>query len=197
MEDKRLEEQLEKQEIYAGIEAILFISEAPVPVSVLANTLALSASQIEQALLELQQEYAGGGGRRMHGWCLRQVGGGWRLYSQPKYAELVKDFLSGDTQSRLSQAALETLAVIAYRQPVTRGGVAKIRGVNVDGVVRTLLAHGLIEPAGMSVSGAITYQTTTDFLEKTGLNDISELPALAPLLPAAEELEAIDSELDS
>lgn len=186
---------MDKQEIYGAIEAILFVSEAPVPVAVLASALNLSDIQVEEILGELRQEYNGDVNGRCRGWCLRQVGGGWRMYSQPKYAELVKEFLSHDTQSRLSQAALETLAVIAYRQPVTRGAVAKIRGVNVDGVVRTLLAHGLIEPAGMSISGAISYQTTADFLEKTGLNNISELPALAPLLPAVEELEAIDNEL--
>ena len=114
----------------------------------------------------------------------------------PEHADLVEHFIIGGATARLSQAALETLAVVAYRQPVTRGRVAQIRGVNVDGVMRTLHARGLIEEAGAETSGAILYRTTGDFLEYLGIDSLDELPPLAPYLPRVEALGEIVEQAD-
>ena len=116
--------------------------------------------------------------------------GGWRLATSPDLAEVLEAAVVAETRARLSQAALETLAVIAYLQPVTRGRVSGVRGVSVDGVVRTLLAHGLITEAGEEPNGAMTFATTSLFLQKLGLDSLDELPDLAPLLPDAVALEA-------
>jgi len=114
----------------------------------------------------------------------------------PEHADLVEQFIIGGATARLSPAALETLAVVAYRQPVTRGRVAEIRGVNVDGVMRTLHARGLIEEAGAETSGAILYRTTGEFLEYLGIDSLDELPPLAPYLPRVEALEEIVEQAD-
>jgi segregation and condensation protein B len=140
----------------------------------------LPTDRIRGALDELAVEY------RAHrrGFELRQAAGGWRLYTRADYAAYVERFVLDGQQVRLTQAALETLAVIAYKQPVTRSRISAIRGVNCDGVVRTLLARGLIEDCGSEPdSGAFLYRTTALFLEKLGINSIDELPPLAPFLP--------------
>ena len=124
------------------------------------------------------------------GFELCRVAGGWRLATCPDLAEVLEAAVVAETRARLSQAALETLAVIAYLQPVTRGRVSGVRGVSVDGVVRTLLAHGLITEAGEEPNGAMTFTTTPLFLQKLGLDSLDELPDLAPLLPDAVALEA-------
>ena len=134
----------------------------------------------------LAAEYASDG----RGFELREVGGGWRYYTAAAAGEYVERFVLAGQTARLSQAALETLAVIAYQQPVSRGRIAAVRGVNVDGVVRTLLTRRLIEEAGVDLEGgAMTYRTTSYFLERLGLRDLSELPPLAPFLPEADEIE--------
>ena len=121
---------------------------------------------------------------------LREVGGGWRFYTRDRFAPVVERFVLDGAQSRLSRAALETLAVVAYRQPVTRARVAGVRGVNVDGVVRTLMSRGLIEDVGTDPdTGGLLYRTTDLFLERLGLSDLSELPSLGPLLP---DIDGID-----
>jgi segregation and condensation protein B len=126
---------------------------------------------------------------------LRQVSGGWRLYSNPACAEIVERFVRDGQQARLTQAALETLAVVAYRQPVSRSRVSAVRGVNVDGVMRTLLARGLVQEAGTdSEFGAMQYRTTPYFLDRLGLNSLDDLPELAPFLPEIAALEG-DTEL--
>lgn len=168
------------------LEAVLLVAEDPIPVVTLAERLAVPVPDVEQTLHALAAEYAEAG----HGFELRYVGGGWRFYTAAGAAEYVERFVLAGQTARLSQAALETLAVIAYQQPVSRGRIAAVRGVNVDGVVRTLLSRRLIDEAGVdSEGGAMTYRTTPYFLERLGLRDLTELPPLAPLLPEADEIE--------
>jgi segregation and condensation protein B len=172
--------------VRAQLEAVLLVAEEPVPVITLAERLLVPALTVEQTLRELAAEYVTDG----RGFELREVGGGWRYYTAAGAAEYVERFVLAGQTARLSQAALETLAVIAYQQPVSRGRIAAVRGVNVDGVVRTLLSRQLIDEAGVDPEGgAMTYRTTPHFLERLGLRDLSELPPLAPLLPEADEIE--------
>lgn len=163
------------------LEAILLVVDQPVPEVDLAQVLEAPRAVVLAALEELAAEYAAAD----RGFELRQVAGGWRLYTAPDCAPYVERFILDGQQARLTQAALETLAVIAYRQPVSRQAVSAIRGVNVDGVVRTLLARGLIAEAGEEgPAGAHLYVTTPYFLERLGIRSLDELPNLAPLLPA-------------
>ena len=152
-----------------AIEAILMVASEPVAASDLADVLGVSTADIEQHLRAIAAEYLGEGQERPRGFELREVAGGWRIYSARAYADVVGRFVVGSSHARLSQAALETLAVIAYRQPISRARICRIRGVNVDGVVRTLLARGLVEETGLTPSGARLYGTTGEFLEKMGL----------------------------
>ncbi len=168
------------------LEAVLLVTEEPIPVMTLAERLAVPLPDVERTLRELADEYVAD----ERGFELREVGGGWRYYTAAAAGDYVERFVLAGQTSRLSQAALETLAVVAYQQPVSRGRIAAVRGVNVDGVVRTLLTRRLIEEAGIDAEGgAMTYRTTTYFLERLGLRDLSELPPLAPLLPEADEIE--------
>jgi segregation and condensation protein B len=170
----------------AAIEAVLFVLDTPIELTALAAALERPVDDVSAAVDELSSQLD----RRGSGIELCHVAGGVRLYTRPAYAPWVERFLMAGQRSRLSQAALETLAVVAYRQPVTRARVAAIRGVNVDGVVRTLLSRGLITEIGVdSETGGGTYGTTKLFLEKFGLNSVTELPSLAPLLP---ELDSLD-----
>ena len=130
------------------------------------------------------------------GFELRELGGGWRYYTREEHADLITRYVLEGQQAKLSQAALETLAVIAYSQPISRGRVSAVRGVNVDGVIRTLLNRGLIEEAGHDhESGAVVFATTSYFCERMGLRSLDDLPPLAPHLPEVEELEAELSQL--
>lgn len=181
----------------AALEAVLTVADEPVPAVRLAAALDLPTGEVERLLAELAAEYRGERGGRPRGFALREVGGGWRLYSAPEHADVVGRFVTDGQSARLTQAALETLAVIAYRQPVTRGQVAGVRGVSVDGVVRTLVARGLVaevgtEPAG----GAVLYGTTGYFLERMGLGSLDDLPPLAPYLPDMDSLDGIDDAED-
>lgn len=170
----------------AVLEALLLVTDEPVPTATLAQVAGRPTVQVEQALAALVAEYDARG----RGMELREVAGGWRLYTRADCAPYVERFLLDGQQARLTQAALETLAVIAYRQPVTRSRVSAVRGVNVDGVVRTLLARGLVADAGQdSDSAATLYRTTPLFLERLGLLSLDDLPALAPLLPELDELD--------
>jgi segregation and condensation protein B len=163
-----------------ALEAILMIVDEPVRDVTLAQVLERPTHEVTAALHELAEEYERSG----RGFDLRQVAGGWRFYTRPEYASAVERFVRDGQQTRLTQAALETLAVVAYRQPVSRARVAAVRGVNSDGVMRTLVARGLVEEAGTDPeSQAVLYRTSSYFLERLGLNDISELPELAPFLP--------------
>lgn len=175
----------------AALEAILFVVETPVTVPALAVGVQQPIEVVRAALHRLRTGYD----ERNAGIELRDVAGGLRIYTRPGHAEIVEQFLQDGQRSRLSQAALETLAVIAYRQPVTRARVSAIRGVNVDGVVRTLLARGLIVEVGSDPeTGGGLFRTTELFLEKMGLQMLDELPSLAPLLPEIEGLDAFRSD---
>lgn len=177
--------------VLAGLEAILMISETPVQVATLAATLEIPEVEVHEALAELTAEYSGEAGSRPRGFELRERGGGWRIYAAPRFQELVAKFINLGNSGKLSQAALETLAVVAYKQPCTRAQVAAIRGVNVDSVMRNLAARGLIAECGQTNLGAIVYQTTTAFLEQTGLDSLEDLPPLAPYVPANPDLSQV------
>lgn len=179
----------------AAIEAVLMVADAPVPAASLAEALGLPTGQVLELLGELRADYRGQRGGRARGFELRELAGGWRIYSEPAFADVVGRFIVAGQTARLTQAALETLAVVAYRQPVSRGGISAIRGVNVDSVVRTLHTRGLIEEVGTDdVSGAVLYGTTAEFLERLGLNSLADLPPLAPYLPALEALGDLEGE---
>jgi segregation and condensation protein B len=173
-------------ELAAAVEAILFVVEAPVSVAAIASALQQPTAAVEDAVAAIRTGYD----ERSAGVELREVAGGVRIFTRSAYAPQVEVFLQDGQRSRLTQAALETLSVIAYRQPVTRSRVSAIRGVNVDGVVRTLTSRGLIVEVGSDPdTGGGLFRTTELFLEKLGLNSLSELPSLAPLLPDLNGLE--------
>jgi len=178
----------------AALEAVLMVADEPIPAMRLATVLALPTAHVEELLAALAAEYRGELGGRARGFELRAAGGGWRIYSAPAYADVVGRFVVDGQSARLTQAALETLAVIAYRQPVTRGQVSAVRGVNVDSVVRTLTARGLVVDAGIEPSsGAVLFTTTGYFLERMGLSSLDELPPLAPYLPDIDGLGGVDT----
>jgi segregation and condensation protein B len=181
-------EPVEPGVLASALEAILFIVESPVTVASLAVAVAQPVEVVQRALDVLAAAYDD----RNAGVELREVAGGVRIYTRPQHAEIVEQFLQDGQRSKLTQAALETLAVIAYRQPVTRSRVSAIRGVNVDGVVRTLLARGLIVEVGSDPeTGGGLFRTTDLFLERMGLTSLDELPSLAPLLPDIDGLDSI------
>ncbi len=179
----------------AALEAVLMVAESPVPVERLAAAVDLPVPQVRETLGALAAEYrgqGGDGGGRPRGFELREGAEGWRFYSSRAHADVVARFVLEGQSARLSQAALETLAVIAYRQPVTRGQVSAVRGVNVDGVVRTLLARGLIAETGQDpMTGAVLFGTTGEFLDRMGWSSLEDLPPLAPHLPGVEEAAAL------
>ncbi|MEH0937655.1 SMC-Scp complex subunit ScpB [Micromonospora psammae] len=171
---------LDDAELRGALEAILLVVDEPVSELTLAQVLEQPAERIGPALDRIAAGYTAAG----HGFELRRAAGGWRLYTRPEYATYVERFVLDGQSVRLTQAALETLAVIAYKQPVTRSRISAIRGVNCDGVIRTLVSRGLVEECGTEAdSGAFLYRTTTLFLEKLGLNSVADLPPLAPFLP--------------
>jgi segregation and condensation protein B len=185
----------------AALEAVLMVLDQPATAPELAAGLDLTVAVVEELLAELQREYSGytvkapdmddasdaGLSASPRGFELRNIAGGWRIYSRAEFADIVGRFVLEGQTARLTQAALETLAVIAYRQPVSRARVSAIRGVNVDSVVRTLVQRGLIEDSGTDPeSGAILYRTTSYFLERMGIGSVAELPQLSPHLPGLE-----------
>ena len=179
----------------ASLEAVLMVADQPLDAVALATAVGYPVEEVVSALQLLAEEYDEQG----RGFELRQVAGGWRYYTREEYAAVVEAFVLEGQQARLTQAALETLAVVAYKQPVSRSRVSAIRGVNVDGVMRTLLTRGLVEEAGVDEStGAHLYRTTSYFLERIGVQSIDELPELAPYLPdladLEDELETVASE---
>lgn len=177
----------------AALEAILFVTEAPVPESELTEVLEVSADRVT----ELLEELSGVLDARNSGLVLRQVSGGWRLYSRPEAYPYLERFSASATARKLSNAALETLAVVAYRQPVARSQISEIRGVDSDSSVRTLERLGLIEEVDrLNIPGnPAVYGTTPVFLEKLGLNDVSGLPPLADHVPPAQALEGLEDSL--
>lgn len=179
-----------------ALEAILMVADAPVPAATLAEALGMPTGQVLELLHHLAADYRGELGGPARGFELRELAGGWRIYSHPEYADVVGRFIVAGQTARLTQAALETLAVVAYKQPISRGGISAIRGVNVDSVVRTLHTRGMIEEVATDeVSGAILYGTTTEFLERLGLESLDDLPPLAPYLPQLEQLGEVEQEL--
>jgi len=175
------------------LEAILLVVDEPVPAATLAEVLGQRLSRVEELLIELAAEYA----RDARGFVLRALAGGWRLSTHPGARDAVEAFVRSGQHNRLTRAALETLAVVAYRQPVTRYQVAAVRGVNVDGVFRTLLARGLIREVGRDggPGQAALYGTTTAFLEQLGLNALDELPPLKDYLPEDVDLTDLQDQL--
>jgi segregation and condensation protein B len=173
--------------LQAALEAILMVAEAPVPLISLAGALDRPLNEIRSAVAALQADYAGETeGSVKRGFELREIGGGWRIYVREEYDWAVNMFVASENPTKLSQAALETLAVIAYKQPISRGQIASIRGVNVDSVVRTLLSRGLItELFTDSETGAIQYGTSELTLQLLGINSLDELPLISPYLPSA------------
>ena len=171
----------------ACLEAILLVVDEPVPEVVLAQVLERPREEIALEIAGLAASYAAEG----RGFDLREVAGGWRFYTREECAPVVERFVRDGQEVRLTQAALETLAVVAYQQPVSRARVSAVRGVNCDGVMRTLTLRGLVEEAGTEhETGAILYRTTGYFLERLGLAGLDELPELAPFLP--DEIEDAD-----
>jgi segregation and condensation protein B len=171
-------------EIQAALEAILLVADEPVSEVVLAQVLEHPRDEVASALRELAESYD----NDERGFQLRQIAGGWRYYTRDDHAPLVERFIRDGQEVRLTQAALETLAVVAYRQPVSRARVSAVRGVNCDGVMRTLVLRGLVEEAGSdSETGAILYRTTGYFLERLGMASLDDLPDLAPFLPESIE----------
>ncbi|MFC6162576.1 SMC-Scp complex subunit ScpB [Kribbella jiaozuonensis] len=169
-----------------AIEAILMVTDEPLPVLTLARAVGRPTTDVANALGTLAEEYTEQG----RGFDLREVGGGWRYYTRAEAAPYVERFVLDGQQARLTQAALETLSVVAYKQPVSRARVSAIRGVNVDGVMRTLVARGLVEEAGADTeSQATLYRTTTYFLERMGMQSLDDLPELAPYLPDMDDIE--------
>jgi segregation and condensation protein B len=172
-----------------SLEAILLVADEPVPVVVLAQVLERPRNEVTAELKDLAEEYA----TQDRGFDLREIAGGWRFYTREDCAPLVERFVSDGQEVRLTQAALETLAVVAYRQPVNRARVSAVRGVNCDSVMRTLVLRGLVEETGTDAeTGAILYRTTGYFLERLGLACLEDLPDLAPFLP--DDIEDIENE---
>jgi segregation and condensation protein B len=172
-----------------SIEAILMVVDEPVTEMTLATVLEVTVDQVVQALAALTLSYDD------RGFALKAINGGWRFYSNPEFSQAVEKFVLDGQQNRLTQAALETLAVIAYRQPISRARVSAIRGVNVEAVMKTLITRGLVEEYGVeNETGAILYKTTSYFLERLGLNKLEDLPPLAPHLP---DIDGLDEILDS
>jgi segregation and condensation protein B len=171
-----------------ALEAVLMVVDEPVDETSLASALAVPVDRVTQLLGELAAEYDAAG----RGFELRQVAGGWRIYSRAEYAAVVERFVLDGQTAKLTQAALETLAIVAYRQPVSRARVGAVRGVNVDAVMRTLVSRGLVEEAGNDPeTGAVLYRTTQYFLHRIGMRSLDELPALAPFLPEVDALDEL------
>jgi segregation and condensation protein B len=175
------------REISGPVEALLLLADEPVSETTLAAALDVSVAEVTDCLTELSAFYDETG----RGFELRQLAGGWRYYTRPEHADVIAAYVLEGQSAKLSQAALETLAVVAYQQPISRSRISAIRGVSVDGVIRTLLARGLIVEAGHDPeSAAVVFATTNHFLERMGLRSLDDLPPLAPHLPEVDQLEA-------
>lgn len=184
--------ELEDAELGAALEALLLVVDTPVTVDQLAAATDQPAYRVAAKLQVLAEELSA----RESGIDLREAGGGWRMYTRARFAPYVERLLLDGARSKLTRAALETLAVVAYRQPVTRARVSAVRGVNVDAVMRTLLARGLITEAGVDPdTGAVTFATTELFLERLGLTSLTDLPDIAPLLPDVDVIDDLSETL--
>lgn len=178
---------LNQDDLGAALEAILMITDVPVSLVALATALEQPVNVVRDAVIALRDDYDAASGGKPRGFELREVGGGWRIFVRQDFDWAVKSFIANENPTKLSQAALETLAVIAYKQPISRGQVASIRAVNVDSVVKTLLSRGLItELYTDSETGAVHFGTTALMLELLGINSLDELPPISPYLPGAD-----------
>src|SRR5271163_1815588 len=185
---------LDPEELGSVLEALLLVVDTPVTVDALAAATEQPVYRVAAKLRQMADELTG----RDSGIDLRETSEGWRMYTRARYAPYVEKLLLDGARSKLTRAALETLAVVAYRQPVTRARVSAVRGVNVDAVMRTLLARGLITEAGTDTdTGAVTFATTELFLERLGLTSLTDLPDIAPLLPDVDSIEDLSESLDS
>lgn len=175
------------------VEAILFLADEPVPASLLGEVLEKPRADVEELLAALQESYRA----EDRGFVLRSAAGGWRLYTDPECAPWLERFVSGHQSARLSGAALEVLAIVAYKGPIARAQIAEIRGVDSDGVVKTLYSRGLIAPAGrQSAAGApILFTVSDSFLEKMGLDSPADLPPLKDFMPDTEAVEDMEAKL--
>ncbi|GAC1397950.1 MAG: SMC-Scp complex subunit ScpB [Mycobacterium sp.] len=184
--------ELEDSDLGAALEALLLVIDTPVTVEQLAVATEQPAYRVAAKLQFIAAEFTA----RDSGIDLREAGGGWRMYTRARFAPYVERLLLDGARSKLTRAALETLAVVAYRQPVTRARVSAVRGVNVDAVMRTLLARGLITEAGTDAdTGAVTFATTELFLERLGLTSLTDLPDIAPLLPDIDVIDDLSESL--
>lgn len=181
-------------DVERALEAILMVADEPLSLVVLATAVSAPVKRVRAAIDALVRDFDGVDGGVRRGFELREVGGGWRIYVRAEYDDVVADYVLTQNPTKLSQAALETLAVIAYKQPISRGAIASIRAVNVDSVVRTLLGRGLItELFTDSETGAINYGTTDLLLTQLGINSVDELPHISPLL--ADGAEGFDGDV--
>jgi len=185
---------VDDEDLTRVLEALLLVVDTPVSAETLGSATEQPVHRITEALRAMADELAARGS----GIELREAGGGWRFYTRSRFAPYVERLLLDGARSKLTRAALETLAVVAYRQPVTRARVSAVRGVNVDAVIRTLVARGLIIEAGADAdTGATTFSTTELFLERLGLSSLSDLPDIAPLLPGVDMIDDLSESLDS
>lgn len=188
------DDRLDDDELESALEAMLLVTDTPAPGDVLASAVGEPTARVQRTLRRMSSVLTA----RRSGIDLRHAGDGWRFYTRNEYAPYVERLLLDGVRSKLTRAALETLAVLAYRQPLTRARVSAVRGVNVDGVMRTLLARGLIAEAGPdSDSNAATYVTTELFLERLGLASLADLPPLAPLLPDVDVIDDISDDMEA
>jgi segregation and condensation protein B len=186
--------ELDDDELGRVLEALLLVVDTPVPAEALATATEQPVYRVTAKLRLMADELT----VCDSGIDIREAGGGWRMYTRSQFAPYVERLLLDGSRSKLTRAALETLAVVAYRQPVTRARVSAVRGVNVDGVMRTLLARGLLTEAGTDCdTGAVTFSTTELFLERLGLTSLTDLPDIAPLLPDVDAIDALSETLDS
>lgn len=186
--------ELDADELKRVLEALLLVIDTPVTADALAAAAEQPVYRVAAKLQLMADELTG----RDSGIDLRHTSEGWRMYTRARFAPYVEKLLLDGARTKLTRAALETLAVVAYRQPVTRARVSAVRGVNVDAVMRTLLARGLITEVGTDAdTGAVTFATTELFLERLGLTSLSELPDIAPLLPDVDTIDDLSESLDS
>ena len=183
---------MDEAQLRERLEAVLMVVDEPVTVDHLAEATQAGTADTAAALAALAADYDGRAGGPRRGFELRELAGGWRIYSRPAHADVVERFVVEGQTARLTQAALETLAVVAYLQPVTRSRVAGIRGVNSDSVMRTLISRGLVDEAGTDPqTGAVLYRTTRYLLETLGVSSLEELPKLSDHLPGLGDLAAL------
>jgi segregation and condensation protein B len=173
------------------VEAILLLADEPVPATQMGEVLEVPRADVESVLRELAESYE----REGRGFVLRESGPGWRLYTDPECAPWLERFVTGHRHARLSAASLEVLAIVAYKGPISRSEISEIRGVESDGVVKTLVQRGLIEASGAGAGATYLFEVSDEFLERMGLRSVDELPPLTDFMPDAEDVEDMEAKL--